>query len=714
MGKKQISVILTALLLPLLLMGQKETYTINASEFSTDKYDEFSPVYFENGIVFCSNRSGSLLVNYSNPENKGLLKIYFADFANPGKARLFSKTITSRFNDGPASFNRRGDTIYFSRNLKVDGPLAENSNPRNKLGIFTASVSNGKWDKITGLRFNNEYYNITTPYISPDGKRLFFASDNPEGLGGTDLYYCNWKADYWDEPINMGPEINTSGNESYPFVNREGGLYFSSDGRSGLGGKDIYYTKLSGNKWLPPVRLDPPINSEYDDFGLIADSVMNEGYFSSKRNNTVDIYHFKTRFHQIFYPEPQQENQYCFRFSDDGKIPVDERYIKLSWTFGDGGTATGLTAEHCFKGPGRYNVKLDAVDKKTGKVFFPVLAYTVELRDIEQPIINSPASGTAGGPIAFDGLASNFPGYDILSYTWDFGDGNRDTGEKVNHAFMNKGDYDVKLGLMIRNNGTGIIRQAASSRKISIFSDRNEKAAFDNRPVRSAGINEIFDSVQAKISDLYSSGRDYNQDQVFQVELLTSKTKLVPDDPAFKNLPKKYSVRELYRGEDKLYSYIIDEEMSLMATYWCFNEITGLGFSKAKIRTFTIEDAATKELNNIKKVFPLSADSFFRKNDFTLTSEGTQILDLIIGFMAKYPSIKLEIANHTDNLGQAASNQLLTQRRSEAMVNYLVSNGVSALRLIPKGFGGTRPVSSNYLDADRKFNRRTDFNIVGK
>ncbi len=182
--------------------------------------------------------------------------------------RLFSKNLKTRFNDGPASFSKNGDTIYFSRNLKVDVDIDENS-PRNKLGIFTAVLENGDWGKILDIRFNTEYYNITTPYISPDGKRLFFASDNPDGIGGTDIYYCDWKGDYWGDPVNMGSQINTTGNESYPFVNREGGLFFSSDGHPGLGRKDIFYTKQSNKKWLPPVHLDAPINSKYDDFASL-------------------------------------------------------------------------------------------------------------------------------------------------------------------------------------------------------------------------------------------------------------------------------------------------------------------------------------------------------------------------------------------------------------------------------------------------------------
>ena len=711
MKRKYISGIISALLFPLVVTGQSQTYSIDMAKFSSKKYDEFSPAYYRNVIVFCSNRNRSLFMNYLTPDNKGLLKINYGDPVT-GKVKLFSKNLRTKFNDGPASFTRKGDTIYFSRNLKVTGAVSENSNPRNKLGIFTAVYENKKWDKILDIRFNNEYYNITTPYISPDGKRLFFASDNPAGFGGTDLYYCNWKVDYWDDPINMGPEINTARNESYPFVNREGGVFFSSDGHPGLGGKDIFYTKQSGTRWLPPVALDPPVNSKFDDFALISDSVMNEGYFSSKRENTVDLYHFKTNVHQLFYCEPQRTNQYCFKFTDANKIPIDERYVQLIWSFGDGGTATGRNVEHCFKGPGRYSVRLDAVDKKTGKVFFPKLSYNLDLTDIEQPVIMSPSSGLKDQPVNLDGMASHFPGSTILDYTWEFGDGNNRSGEKVNHSYLNNGDYAIKLGVIVRNDKTGVIRQACATRQINIFSDKLAKATFDKREVKPDPLLNITEYDHAKLQYLYSQEKDYTQDVVFQVEILSSKTKLALNDQAFKNIPRKYTIREEYNPSQKLYSYVIDDEMSLMATYFTYTEISNLGFSNARARTFLLEDQASKDLNNLKKVFGVSADQFFRKNDYNLNSAGTQILDQILGFMSKYPTLKLEIENHTDNTGTAASNQMLSEKRAEAMTGYLIINGVSPLRLIAKGYGGTRPVASNYLEADRNLNRRIDFKIV--
>ncbi len=211
---------------------------------------------------------------------------------------------------------------------------------------------------------------------------------------------------------------------------------------------------------------------------------------------------------------------------------------------------------------------------------------------------------------------------------------------------------------------------------------------------------------------MFSAEKNVSQDVAYRVEITNSKIRLAHDDKAFKDIPVKYAVKENYLAGEKVYSYSIDEEPSLMATYPTFNEISALGFEQARVIQVNIDDPAAKELNNLEKGFGVSTDLLFRKNDFSLTSAGTQLLDLVLGFLSKYPALKLEIACHTDNVGSANSNQVLSLKRAEAMVNYLASNGISRLRLTAKGYGGIRPVAPNYQESDRKSNRRIDFTIL--
>lgn len=713
MKQKLVSVILIASFCQI-ISGQSANYEVNRAFFSSEKYDEFSPVYYKNEIVFCSNRNQGL-ANHTTSLNKGLFKIYSVDTTSKGNWRsagLFSKNLTTIFNDGPVTFNRTKDTIYFSRNQEVKGKLSTVSNTRNKLGIYYAVLINGQWGKVTDLRINSDYYNVTTPCLSPDGRKIFFTSDKPDGFGGSDLYFSEWKDDRWDDPVNLGPEINTTGNESYPFVNSSGELFFSSDGHKGQGGKDIFYSKEVGSSWLSPVPLDPPINSQYDDFAFTEDSLMREGYFSSDREGSIDIYQYKTLIHQLFNCGTQRTNEYCFRFTDDSKIPIDEDYLQYVWSFGDGTSSKGLNVDHCFPGPGKFKVSLDVVEKNSGKSFFSKLSYNLELKNIEQAIINVVPSAVAGESVEFDGISSYFPGSHILTYTWYFGDGDKTTGAKVNHKFNLKGEYEVKLGLILSNDKTGVIFQSCSSRRIMIAASKQEKSSYDAAQKEPSEKNNIFNYDHAFINDLYSAEKEYNQDVVFQVEILSSKNRMSLDDKAFVKLPKKYSLSEVRDRTDNSYRYIADEEMNLMDTYPAYHELVALGFRFVRIRTFEVEDPAAKELLALKRVFGVSADVLFKPNDFSLSSPGTQLLDLIMGFMSKYPAIKLEISTYTDNAGTSYSNGVLSQKRADTMVNYLVTNGVNGSRLVPRGYGDSRPINRNSNEAERKLNRRVDFMII--
>ena len=524
-----IAAILTILSLQQPTYGQNETYTITKSPFSSDLYDEFSPVYYRNGLVFCSTRSSTASVYYDS-QNRSPVKINYIDTAGNVKwkdSRLFSKQLTSRLNDGPVTFNSAGDTVYFARNLKVEGKVSELSGTRNKIGVFSAVYSDGDWGKIRELRFNNEWYNIITPWLSSDGKRLFFASDKPGGIGGFDLYYSSWNNGYWENPVNLGPVINTSGNEGYPFINPAGELFFSSDGHPGLGGKDIFFSRFSGNDWLNPVILDAPINSQYDDFGLITDTLISEGYFSSTRNKTIDIFHFKTNLPQIFYTNEQKENHYCFTFSDSGIIVIDTLILKYVWDFGDGKRASGSVVNHCYDGPGTYKVKLDLFDKATGKHFFSKVSYTLELKDFEQPYINSPVAAITGEKLGFDGLSTFMPGYKVISYSWDFGNGSRQQGERVNYSFKNKGEYYVNLGLKVQSLETGAVHNTGVTKKVTVFTNSKERDSFIAIENESKNrLSDIRKYENALITPAYSAEDDYRKVALFRVELTASSARL--------------------------------------------------------------------------------------------------------------------------------------------------------------------------------------------
>ena len=699
------------------VVGQPETYSVKKALFSSSKYDEFSPVIYKNGLVFCTNRPYTKIINYSSEQDKGFLKINYIDsikYNTEPIAHLFSKNLKTKFNDGPVTFNSKGDTIYYSRNIIIDGKKSELSSVKNKLGIFYAIFDGNDWTKIRELRVNNEWYNVTTPWLSQDGKRLYFASDKPGGYGGSDLYYCTLVDNFWDDPVNLGPVINTIGNESYPFINSAGEFFFSSDGHPGHGGKDIFYSRLSDTAWFPPVCLDTPVNSQFDDFGIFTDTLMTEGYFSSKRDKSIDIFHFTTNFPQLFYTSIQKDNNYCFRFNARGSIVVDTVNLLYKWSFGDGRSTFGTIVSHCFPGPGNYNVRLDIVDRETGKLFFTKLVYNLDVQDCIQPYITSPDFAVKGDTVKFDGLKSFLPGFEILTYNWDFGDKNRSKGEKVVHSFSEKGEYLVNLELVIKSESTSKISKAGISKKLMIFNNIQESTSFLAKSFsEEKNVDDLRETDNAHITTQYSAEKEFQKDAVFCIELMSSKSKVDINSPVFRNIPDLYIIKEKLNPIDSSYSYIVDQQMNLMATYPAFRKMISLGFKNVQIKVFVLKDPAEKELHNLIMINGAYADSYFDRSD-RLTANAFIMLDQMVKLLNKYPSLKLEIAVHTDNTEPASISLAISQKHAQQLVDFLINRGISSKRLVAKGFGESKPIASNYVEKDRKLNRRIDFIILNK
>ncbi|MCK4749200.1 MAG: PKD domain-containing protein, partial [Bacteroidales bacterium] len=340
-----------------------QSYAVERVAFNSERYDDYSPVYYMEGLVFCSNRKHDVMVVYAAPDNVESVSMWFTPLGDSvGSATILSKGLLTNFSDGPATFSSDGMEIYYSRNLEVDSKLRDVFDPRNQLGLFRAEWKDVTWSGITPFKYNSTEYSITHPALSTDGNRIYFASNMPGGFGGADLWYCDKEGGEWLPPVNLGPNINSTGNESYPFESESGILYFASDGWEGFGKKDIYYTSEIEGKWIIPIHLDGHINSKADDFGLITDMNGKEGYFSSNRKRSDDIYRFVTDIHSFYNCDSIQKNYYCFLFYDESFMDIDTMPLSYEWSFGDEIRVSGIEVEHCFPGPGNYTVELNIID----------------------------------------------------------------------------------------------------------------------------------------------------------------------------------------------------------------------------------------------------------------------------------------------------------------------------------------------------------------
>ena len=695
--------------------GQTVSYAIKKAPLSSDRYDELWPAFYRNGIVFCSNRDVELLNRYSTLQGKGFLKIFYIDSSlnkTWQDARLFSKILKTRLNDGPVSFSSDLNTMYFSHNIYTEGSAGELSSQRNKLGLFSSEFD-GEWRKPQDFRYNTEWYNITAPCLSPDGKQLFFASDKPGGFGGSDIYYCTWEKDYWSNPINMGSKINSAGNETCPFMCTDGELYFSSDGHGGFGGKDIFFSKLIDTIWMDPGHLDAPVNSKFDDLGLITDRVMKSGYFSSNRDGTYDIYSFKTIVPQIFYCQKQIENQYCYAFKSGIKLEQLSENLQYCWDFGDSKTTIGENVEHCFTGPGVYVVEEYVVDKKTNSKIFTKKKFHLEIKDIEQPYITSDDYSITGEEVAFSANKSNLPEKKITQYLWNFGDGVSSTEEAPKHKFSSPGEYCIKLRLALKDIKNGEESVSSVYRIVKIFNNAEEKNTYvsENNRIKKE-VPEVTKYDHAFISENYQALSDDRNSFLFEVNLLTSKTRLGSDNIIFKNLANLFFVKESYNPENDNYNYIVSEESSFMRSYIILNKVLSLGFRDAIIQTRVFIHEDEKNLFNLRLVYGNSADQFFGRLDSRLTSPGITYFDQVITLLNRYPDAKLLIESHTDRAESSAANLSLSVQRAQAVAAYIAGRGIKNNRLIVRGYGDSRPLSFNNSEEERKKNQRIDLMIV--
>jgi len=271
------------------LMNMNPNYEIEPMALNSE-YSDFAGYENDTYLYFTSSRNQSRRTYGWNEQPT--TDIYRAEnvagtFKNE---ELVEGDINSKFNEGTIAITNDGQTLYFSRNNFEDGDYETSEEGRSKLKIYKAKLVNGEWQDIEALPFNSSEYEVSHPALSSDNSTLYFSSDMDGGYGASDLYMVSINDDgTFGEPQNLGSKINTEGRESFPFVDAEGNLFFSSNGHLGLGGLDVYYSRNNSGSMAAPKNLGAPINSSKDDFAFTYFNEVDRGYVSSNRgDNALD------------------------------------------------------------------------------------------------------------------------------------------------------------------------------------------------------------------------------------------------------------------------------------------------------------------------------------------------------------------------------------------------------------------------------------------
>lgn len=285
-------------------------FTVTKLDSVNSEESDFSPQFYKDGLVFSSARvrKGIFQNQIFSWNHKLFLDLYYAEdneeTGQPSPPNFFHREVNSKLHEGPLTFYDDQQRMFFTRNNYQDKKIRKSSDDIIKLKIFYAELTDkndpDSWGNVKSMHFNSDEYSVGHPTLSKDEKRLYFVSDmrryegDSVGFGGTDIYVSRLEGNSWSDPISLGPVINTEGDEMFPFITDDDVLYFASNGHGGLGGLDLYRAVLSDSGMVVSeiLHLGTPVNTPYDDFGMIV-NMEGDGFFSSNRPGGMgddDIY----------------------------------------------------------------------------------------------------------------------------------------------------------------------------------------------------------------------------------------------------------------------------------------------------------------------------------------------------------------------------------------------------------------------------------------
>ena len=279
-----------------LLQNAVEMDAVNLGANVNSDYDEYWPSLTVDGKTIVYTRL-TPVDGVSQATRHFQEDFYVSNFVDGNwQQSLPMKSINTMYNEGAQSISADGKLLVFTACTQIDG--------YGSCDIYYSRNRSGQWStpQNAGAPVNTASWE-SQPSISANGEYLYFASNRKGGKGGMDIWRCHLDGFYssggikWSEPKNLGDSINTKGNETSPFIHADGRtLYFSSDSYFGLGGYDIFISRLMNDStWGKPTNMGYPINTYKDEQGLIVDAAGENAYFSSNRpgSHGLDIYQFE-------------------------------------------------------------------------------------------------------------------------------------------------------------------------------------------------------------------------------------------------------------------------------------------------------------------------------------------------------------------------------------------------------------------------------------
>ena len=313
---------------------------------------DFGTSQYKNKLIFASSRGDGKIYGWNDQPFLDLYAVEKQDDGTYINVESYDENVNTPYHESTPSFTPDDQLMYFTRNNYTNKKLKRDGDDVTRLKLYRARLQEDEtWGEIESVHFNSNQYSVAHPTVNVYGTKLYFASDMPDTQGQSDLYVVDIKTDgTLGKPVNLGSKINSEGQETFPFINEKGDLFFSSNGYPGLGGLDVFVVrdfenKYASNSTLVVQNLAKPINSPQDDFGYYENLGTNEGFFSSNRLNGKgddDIYSFaakETKCQQIVEGVVKEKNSRellaeatVILFDKDGK-EIERLVVEENATF---------------------------------------------------------------------------------------------------------------------------------------------------------------------------------------------------------------------------------------------------------------------------------------------------------------------------------------------------------------------------------------------
>jgi outer membrane protein OmpA-like peptidoglycan-associated protein len=724
---------------------------------------EFCPIFVNNKLMYVAEKTTFDFVEFEKNDYNGqpFLNMYIAEVsgAKAGKSKTLSKKLNSEAHDGPISVSADNKTIYFTR-------VTGGGKKANTAKIYTALGHDRTWHDTKPFQYNSEEYSVAHPSISDDNKWLFFTSDMSGGYGGKDIWVCKRNGESWDKPVNLGPDINTSGDEMFPYIKKNGVLYFSSNGLPGYGGLDVYTAKQVDGKWLLQRNEGLSVNSSYDDFGI---SFMNDtlGYFSSNRlggKGKDDIYFFHFVDKSLIISGTVLLTENAGDPAKGVKVTLQEENGTIVETVKT--NDKGFFQFKNLDADKKYMAVIDNSDPQfTGKARY----YLAD----EDYVIHRVTNKEGSNKFVFKNLPVDPNGLPDL-YT------NDDLTLAGNLLYGENPSKPLKNTKLVLKNDFGDVLEEATTNEFGAFTFRNIPS--DQNYIISMGESDISLPENTKITLTNKGGKEiktfYSGSGKFNFKVLSSDKNTITemnadDDNLIMDIfgfvydenkkpvsNAKLRLREDSKGgevseiatsangkfnfrnlrADKNYIFEADDKDPVLSGVKkmyiadskgrIYKVITKNGegkFSfkvidadKALLGEFVVDDPwlAVLELkhNKEKEELTIVENIYYEFGSFKFDEAGQKVLDKVITVLNSNPKLFIELSSHTDSRSSDEFNLALSKKRAEYAVSYMIAKGINKKRLKAIGYGETKLLNKcannvECTDEEHKVNRRSEFKI---